>query len=92
MFPTQESNLGLLRLLRWQVSSLPSALPGKPSGASYLVKYFLMNNRSQNSHVRLHLHLAGSMFRLTSVFPSPHLLASVQVPAQGTLLAQLLGL
>ena len=55
-------------------------------------KYFLMNNRSQNSHVGLHLHLAGSMIRLTSAFPSPHLLVSVQVPAQGTLLAQLLGL
>ena len=51
-----------------------------------------MNNHSQNSRVHLHLHLAGSMFRLTSVFRSPHLLVSVQVPAQGTLLEQLLGL
>ena len=56
------------------------------------MKYILMNNHSQNSRVHLHLHLAGSMFRLTSVFRSPHLLVSVQVPAQGTLLEQLLGL
>ena len=30
IFPTQGSNPCLLRLLHWQVSSLPLALPGKP--------------------------------------------------------------
>ena len=32
IFPTQESNLYLLYLLHWQVSSLPLALPGKSPG------------------------------------------------------------
>ena len=31
IFPTQGSNLRLLRLLHWQAGSLPPALPGKPS-------------------------------------------------------------
>ena len=31
IFPTQESNLGLLCLLRWQVGSVPLAPPVKPS-------------------------------------------------------------
>ena len=30
IFPTQESNLCVLRLLHWQAGSLPLSLPGKP--------------------------------------------------------------
>ena len=31
IFPTQESNMHLLRLLHWQTGSLPVAPPGKPN-------------------------------------------------------------
>ena len=36
IFPTQRLNLGLLRLLHWQVDSLP---PGKPESYSTSVKW-----------------------------------------------------
>ena len=34
IFPTQDSNAHLFHLLDWQASSLPLALPGKPSQGS----------------------------------------------------------
>ena len=37
IFPTQELNLGLLRLLHWHIGSLPLAPPRKPS--KYSAKY-----------------------------------------------------
>ena len=37
IFPTQELNLGLLRLLHWHTGSLPLAPPRKPS--KYTAKY-----------------------------------------------------
>ena len=37
IFPTQGSNLRLLRLLHWQAGSLPLAPPGKPQLRSMLL-------------------------------------------------------
>ena len=44
IFPTQGSNRCLLRLLHWQVGSLPQAPPGKPKSKSrnLLINKFLL--------------------------------------------------
>ena len=60
IFPTQGSNLGLLRLLHWQVDSLPLAPPGKSpypldcQGIPYMSFFIAGLLRSLNIIVTLH--------------------------------------
>ena len=70
-FPTQGSNLHLLRLLYWQASSLQLAPPGKP--VDYTVLITKMESRDDI------FQLKGKNLPIVALIPSSTLHASFQI-------------
>ena len=57
IFSTQETNLHLLRLLYWQVDSLPTVVPGKPQGFPliFMKLFFICGQSHRQGEIIFHI-------------------------------------